>query len=71
MNPKPRPNHKRYLQILQGMTPDQKLAKVFELSAFSKELFKQGLRERFPNATPEEFQIIWRERLAKCHNRND
>lgn len=70
MDLKPRPNHKRYLQILQRMTPDQKLAKVFELSAFSKELFRQGLRERFPNATPEEFQTIWRERLEKCHNRN-
>lgn len=70
MNLKPQPNHRRYLQILQRMTPEQKLAKVFELSGFSKELFKQGLRDRFPNATPNEFRAIWLERLEKCHNRN-
>jgi hypothetical protein len=70
MNPKPRPNHRRYLQILQRMTPDQKLAKVFELSEFSKELLIQGLRDRFPNATPDELRKVWLERLEKCHNRN-
>jgi hypothetical protein len=52
------------------MTPDQKLAKVFELSEFSKELLIQGLRDRFPNATPDELRKVWLERLEKCHNRN-
>jgi hypothetical protein len=52
------------------MTPAQKLAKMFELSAFAKKLFIHGLRERFPDLSEEEFHRILLERLAKCHNRN-
>ncbi len=70
MNPKPRPNHRLYLEILRKMTPEQKLLKVFELSEFSKALFAAGLRKRFPEATQEEFHRIFLDRLAKCHNRN-
>ena len=70
MNPKPRPNHRRYLEILSRMTPEQKLMKVFELSAFAKELFIYGLRERFPDLPADEFRALLLERLAKCHNRN-
>lgn len=70
MNPKPRPNHRRYLEILSRMTPEQKLNKVFELSAFAKELFIQGLRERFPDLPADEFRTLLLERLAQCHNRN-
>jgi hypothetical protein len=70
MHPKPRPNHRLYLEILRSMTPEQKLLKVFELSEFSKALFTEGLRRRFPDATEEEFRRILFDRLAKCHNRN-
>ena len=70
MNPKPHPNHKRYLQILRSMTPEQRLQKAFELSEFTRQLFIQGLRKRFPNATEEEFKQILLKRIDKCHNRN-
>jgi hypothetical protein len=70
MDPKPRPNHRRYLEILRSMTPEQKLRKVFDLSEFSRALFTEGLRQRFPDATEEEFRRILFDRLAKCHNRN-
>jgi hypothetical protein len=70
MNPKKRPNHKLYLQVLRQMTPEQKLAKMFELSAFAKNLFVHGLRKRYPNATEDEFKRILFARLDKCHNRN-
>ena len=70
MDPKARPNHQRYLQVLRAMTPEQRLGKAFELSAFAKALFIEGLRKRFPEATPEEFQRLLLARLAKCHNRN-
>jgi hypothetical protein len=70
MNPKKRPNHQRYLQVLRSMTPEQRLLKAFELSAFTKSLFIEGLRKRFPDATPEEFHRIFLARLEKCHNRN-
>jgi hypothetical protein len=70
MNPKKRPNHRLYLQILRSLSPEQRLLKAFELSAFTRALFTQGLRRRFPEATPEEFQRILLARLEKCHNRN-
>jgi len=70
MDPKPRPNHARYLEILRSMTPEQRLLKAFELSEFSKSLFIVGLRQRFPNATEDEFRRILLDRLDKCHNRN-
>jgi hypothetical protein len=67
---KPQPNRQRYLEILRSMTPEQKLLKVFELSEFSKALFIEGLRQRFPNATEDEFRRILFDRLEKCHNKN-
>ena len=70
MNPKPRPNHKLYLEVLRNMTPEQRLAKVFELSEFGKALFIHGLRKRFPDVSEEEFKKILLARLALSHNRN-
>jgi hypothetical protein len=70
MDPKPRPNHKIYIEILRRMTVEQKLQKVFELSDMGKSLFRQGLRKRFPDATDEELHRLYLERLEKCHNRN-
>jgi len=65
MNPKPRPNHRLYLPVLRKMTPEQRLAKAFELSAFAKNLFFEGLRQQFPSATEEEFRRILLTRLEE------
>ncbi|HXE54138.1 MAG TPA: hypothetical protein VN541_14040 [Tepidisphaeraceae bacterium] len=70
MDPKPRPNHRQYLEVLRRMTPQQKAAKFFELSEQAKRLFREGLRKRFPELSEEEFHALYLERLAKCHNRN-
>lgn len=70
MDPKPHPNHHEYIAILRRMTPAQRLEKAFELSEFSKELFREGLRQRFPRLSEEAFHRLFLERLAKCHNRN-
>jgi hypothetical protein len=70
MNPKPRPNHKAYLKILRAMTPGQRLQKAFELSDLGKALLLEGIRKRFPDATPAELHQIFLDRLEKCHNRN-
>lgn len=70
MDPKPRPNRAEYLKALQRMTPEERLLKAFELSEMANQLFKDGLRRRFPDASEEELQRIYLERLAKCHNRN-
>jgi hypothetical protein len=70
MNQKPQPNRDKYIEILRGMSPEQRLAKAFELSEFAKGLFLQGLRNLHPEATEEEVRKIYLARLAKCHNRN-
>ena len=70
MDPKPRPKHKLYIDILRRMTPEQKLMKAFELSEMSKSLFRQGLRARFPDLPEDEFHELYLKRLALCHNRN-
>jgi len=70
MNPKERPNHKKYIQVLRQMSPEQRLLKAFELSEFSKQLFIHGLHKRFPDLPDEEFRKLLLKRLDKCHNRN-
>lgn len=70
MNAKPRPNHHQYLQTLRSMTEEQRLLKAFELSEFSRQLFKAGLRERFPDKTEAELHSLFLKRLEKCHNQN-
>lgn len=70
MDIKPRPNHRIYIETLQRLSPEQKLAKAFELSAMTRSLFREGLRRRFPHLSEEEFQQLYLERLALCHNRN-
>lgn len=70
MNPKPRPNHKIYIEILRGMTAEQKLEIAFDLSETTRALFREGLRKRFPDATEEELHRIYLKRLEKCYNRN-
>lgn len=67
---KPRPQHKLYLQTLAKMTPEQRLNKVFQLSAMAKELFLTGLRKRFPEKNEQEIKEIYLERMTKCWNRN-
>ena len=70
MNPKPRPNHRLYIEVLRRMTPEQRLAKAFELSALAKQAFASGLRRRFPDLPDDEFKKLLLARLEKCHNRN-
>ncbi|MCX6373456.1 MAG: hypothetical protein NTX16_10335 [Actinobacteria bacterium] len=69
MDPKPRPNHQLYLEALRRLTPEQRLLKAFELTELSRELFRAGLRQRFPEAGEAELQHIYLERLERCHNR--
>ena len=70
MNIKERPNHALYIRALRRMSPEARLMKTFELSEFSRQLFLQGLRKRFPNLSDREISKLYLERLNKCHNRN-
>jgi hypothetical protein len=64
MNPKKNPNHKIYIDVLRNMTPEQRLNKAFELSEFSKEIFRHGLRKRFPDLSEEDFQKLYLKKLS-------
>ncbi len=70
MNLKARPNHKLYIETLRRMSPDARLRKAFELSAFTKAIFIQGIRRRFADRSEDEIREIILARLNKCHNRN-
>lgn len=70
MNIKPQPNHAQYLRTLRNMTPEQRLAKAFELSRLTRELFLQGLQKRFLEKNDVEIKNLYLERIAKCYNRN-
>jgi hypothetical protein len=70
MNIKTRPNHSLYIQILRRMSPEARLMKAFELTEFSRQLFRQGLRRRFLELTEDELNKTYVERLVRCHNRN-
>ena len=70
MEIKPHPNHSIYIQTLRSMTPQQRLQKAFELSAFAKDLFIHGLKKRFNDKTEAEIKAIYLERIEKYRNRN-
>lgn len=59
-----------YIKALRAMTPEQRLMKALELSDIAIGLFRQGLRERYPDLDDEAFAKLLRERLDLCHNRN-
>jgi len=70
MSLKPRPNHAVYLRALRAMSPQARLRKAFELSAFTRALFRAGLARRFPGLSRAELDRLVRNRLDRCHNRN-
>ena len=70
MDPKPRPNRKRYLETLRTMSPQARVAKAFELSEETRAVLLAGLRTRFPDLEEGELHQLFLNRLAQCHNRN-
>jgi hypothetical protein len=71
MDPKPRPNNAVYVQTLRRMTPEQRLAKAFELTEMARELLWSGLRQRFPEKSESDLRKSYLRRLEKSYNRND
>lgn len=70
VDPKPRPNRKKYIEVLRSMTPQQRIKQAMDLSDFTREMFRRGLRKVNPELSEEEFQKLYLERMEKCHNRN-
>jgi hypothetical protein len=66
----PDPSHREYILMLRRMTPQQRLAKAFELTENGRRLFLAGLRKRFPHLSEEELRKLYLQRLHLCHNRN-
>lgn len=57
MSVKPRPNHRKYIEILRGMTPEQRLLKAFELTEAAREKRMRRLRRLFPHL--QDGEIMW------------
>jgi hypothetical protein len=55
---------------LRAMTPQKRLETAMHLSEMVRTLFREGLRQRFPEASEEELHRIYLERMELCHNRN-
>jgi hypothetical protein len=70
MDIKTRPNHRRYLEIMRSMTPEQKVLKIFELNTLGKELCLAGLRMRHPGMDEKEINKLYLKTIKACHNKN-
>ena len=71
VDPKKRPHHTLYLRILRAMTPEQRLAKAFELGEMGRELLRAGLRQGNTKGSEDALHAREFEPIARCHNRND
>jgi hypothetical protein len=72
MNPETRmddSSHTEQLRVLRRMTPEERLVAALTLSEFTRNLFAEGLRRRFPSLPDREFTALLRARLDLCHNR--
>ena len=70
MELKQRANRAKYIAVLRGMTPAQRLAKAMELTELGKRLLLHGLRRRFPDADEKQIRALYLDRTPRCHNRN-
>jgi hypothetical protein len=62
------PLKEKYYEILRNLTAEQKLMRVFELNKQGELLLKQQLRKKHPGKSEEEIQVLYIERLKRCHN---
>ena len=70
VDPKQQLNHRLYLEALDRMGPEKRLQKAFELSDMTRKLLMQGIRTRFPDATPEQLRDVLLTVLERCRNNN-
>ncbi|MCI0572813.1 MAG: hypothetical protein L0Y66_18840 [Myxococcaceae bacterium] len=47
----------RYLELLRGLTPSQRLRKAADLSVTVRRLAETGIRQQHPDVTPEELRV--------------
>lgn len=61
---------REYIKIIRKMSPENRLKKCFELGEMTRQLFLDGLRTRFPDASEEEIIKIYLKRIDRCRNLN-
>jgi hypothetical protein len=66
---KTRANRRLYIEILRGMTPERRLRKAFELGEMARELFRAGMKRRYPDRGSDELEAMTRERLIRWHSK--
>jgi DNA-binding PadR family transcriptional regulator len=62
MDPKPRLNRERYLDVLRRMTPEARLKRVSTLTERAKQRLKRELRKSFSEADERELHRLFLER---------
>ena len=70
MDPKLQPNDRLDLEALRRLGPDGRMRKCFELSDMVRRQFIKVLRERYPDATEEEFRTIVVRKVLEWSNSN-
>jgi len=64
------PNRKKYIEILQKMTGEERVRIAFELYEFAKNVMIEGIKAQNPGITPEEIQKEVVQRMMRCYRRN-
>jgi hypothetical protein len=67
---KKQPNRRVYIETLRRMTPEQRLEKAFELSDLTHEALRVAVATRHPEASSDELQALYLERLERCRRRS-
>ena len=62
---KTQPNRAVYVDVLRRMTPEQRLAKAFELTSMVRELARVGIAHRNPGLAPVEVDRLTREYILR------
>jgi hypothetical protein len=64
------PNRKKYIEILQKMTGEDRVRIAFELFEFAKNVMIEGIKAQHPGITTEEIQKEVVRRMMRCHRKN-
>jgi hypothetical protein len=63
------PNRAIYVDVLRRMTPEQRLAKAFELTSMVRQLARAGVAHRNPGLEAAEVDRLTREHIRQWHSR--
>ena len=70
MDPKPRTSRFQEIRLLRGLTGEQRMLRMLDLSARGQAMVKQAVRQQHPGATEPELARLVAERFSRCRNMN-